>query len=79
MNSKNKIKIAILFFISAFFFSACNTATKEEAKEEHHEGESAEVQMTAEQIKAIGLETDSISYRNLKSTLKKLLNQLYQN
>ena len=70
MNSKNKIKIAILFFISAFFFSACNTATKEEAKEEHHEGESAEVQMTAEQIKAIGLETDSISYRNLKSTLK---------
>ncbi len=71
MNSKHKIKIAILFFSSVFFFSACNSPTKEEAaKEEHHEEEGAEVQMTAEQIKAIGLETDSISYRNLKSTLK---------
>lgn len=71
MNSKNKINIILSFFIAVFLFSSCNTATKEEAaKEEHHEGESAEVQMTAEQIKAIGLETDSISYRNLKSTLK---------
>jgi cobalt-zinc-cadmium efflux system membrane fusion protein len=70
MNSKNKIKIAILFFASVFFFSSCNTAAKEEAKEEHHEEEGAEVEMTAEQIKAIGLETDTVSFRNLKSTLK---------
>jgi len=70
MNAKNKIQFITLLSAFAFFFSACNNSGKEETKEEHHEGESAEVQMTAEQIKAIGLETDSVSYRNLKSTLK---------
>ncbi len=71
MNSKNKITIIVLFSAFAFFLSTCNNSTKEKtANEEHHEGEIAEVQMTKEQIKAIGLETDSVSYRNLKTTLK---------
>ena len=71
MNSKNKINIILSFFIAVFLFSSCNSTTKEEAaKEEHHEEEGSEVAVTPEQITAIGLKTDSITYRNLKSTLK---------
>lgn len=71
MKAKNIIQFTILVFVSLFLLSSCNGPSKEDAaKEEHHEGENAEVKISAEQIKAIGLETDSISYRNLKSTLK---------
>lgn len=71
MNSKNKIQLIVLLCASVFLFPSCNPSVKEAPpKKEHHEEEGAEVQMTVEQIKAIGLETDSISYKNLKSTLK---------
>ena len=70
MNSKNKIQFSLIVPVLLFFLFGCNNTVKEKPKDQHKEGESVEVKISAEQIKAIGLETDSISYRNLKSTLK---------
>lgn len=51
--------------------SSCNNAAnKEPVKKEAHNKESNEVQLQPQQISAIGLQSDTISYRNLKSTLK---------
>jgi cobalt-zinc-cadmium efflux system membrane fusion protein len=70
MNSKNKIQFTIIISFLLFFLFGCNNTVKEKPKDQYKEGENVEVKISAEQIKAIGLETDSVSYRNLKSTLK---------
>lgn len=71
MNSKNKLKFMALLPVVFFIMSGCNsTGGKNEVKEEQHADKENEVQLTAEQVKGINLETGSISYRNLKSTLK---------
>lgn len=74
------MKNIFLIMLSSFFaITACKNkateTTKAEStkkdtivsKEEHHE---IEVELTDDQIKAIGLQTGSIEQRNLKSTLK---------
>ncbi|MEO6732269.1 MAG: efflux RND transporter periplasmic adaptor subunit [Ferruginibacter sp.] len=73
------MKNIFLIIITSFFaITSCkNKATETKAvpltkdttavKEEHQE---TEVQLTDEQIKAIGLQTGSIEQRNLKSTIK---------
>lgn len=70
MNSKNKIQFTIIISFLLFFLFGCNNTVKEKPKDQHKEDKNVEVKISAEQIKAIGLETDSVSYRNLKSTLK---------
>lgn len=70
MNSKNKIQFTIIISFLLFFLFGCSNSVKEKPKDQDKEGKNVEVKISAEQIKAIGLETDSVSYRNLKSTLK---------
>ncbi len=62
------IKSITVFFL-ALSISSCNQKAPV-VKEEHHEAATAEVKLTSEQIKAINLKTDTISFRNLKSSLK---------
>jgi cobalt-zinc-cadmium efflux system membrane fusion protein len=59
------VAIVILFFSSCSGDKSTNK-TSEPINEEHH----AEVKLTAEQIKAIGLQTGNITLRNLKTSLK---------
>ncbi len=71
MTSKNNIQLIAIFFSTIFLLSSCNPpVTKEEVKDDHHENAASEVKLSEEQTKAINLETGSISFRNLKSTLK---------
>jgi cobalt-zinc-cadmium efflux system membrane fusion protein len=69
ITSYNIKTLAILFIV--VFISSCNqTAT---TKEEHlavEHTEATEVKLTPEQVQAINLKTDTISFRNLKSSLK---------
>src|SRR6187549_525810 len=68
-----KIKIssiaAAAIFLSPFLFSSCGN--KEAPPEEHHdESATTVVELTADQQKAIGLQFDTITYRNLSTSLK---------
>lgn len=62
--------IAIIF--TATIFSSCGNKKADEsaAVSDTTHSESAEVKLTDEQVKAIGLQTGNIEYRNLKTSLK---------
>lgn len=68
-----KFKISILstavIFTCVSFLSSCGS--KEVSVEEHHDDSAATVvELTSDQQKAIGLVLDTISYRNLSTSLK---------
>lgn len=70
IKSNNKIVTAII--IVANIFSSCgNKATVEQnVHADSTHTEVSEIKLTDEQIKAIGIELGTVSYRNLKSALK---------
>jgi len=72
MNSKNKSIYKVLPL--AFFFltmTLLSCVQKTETQEPHHEeASSTVVNLTADQQKAIGIQSDTITHRNLSSTLK---------
>ena len=69
-NPQNKISsIAIAAIYCVLIFSSCRNT--EAPPEEHHESESATVvELTPDQQKAIGLQLDTITFRNLSTSLK---------
>jgi len=64
------IKTFAILFVAVFISSCNQTATTKEEHPAVEHTEATEVKLTPEQVKAINLKTDTISFRNLKSSLK---------
>ncbi|MEO8146560.1 MAG: efflux RND transporter periplasmic adaptor subunit [Bacteroidia bacterium] len=64
--AKQSVKLVALIFLIA----SCNSKTETPKEEHQDEHEAVEVTLTAEQVKAIGLQTGFITNRNLKTSLK---------
>ena len=69
---KSNFKIIVAIAIAANIFSSCGDKSGDEHSEHSDttHAEESEIKLTDEQIKAIGLELGTISYRNLKTALK---------
>ncbi|MBK5284448.1 MAG: efflux RND transporter periplasmic adaptor subunit [Bacteroidia bacterium] len=69
---KKNFKIIVVISIAATVFYSCGNKKPDE-QSGHNDSvhaEEAEIKLTDEQIKAIGIELGTISYRNLKTALK---------